>query len=80
MADKNDKNEEDWICRTCRKKIKLEVIKCIPCAKIFHPGCVQMHKVYNRNKEITCTGDREAIKRTKESNSMIENEDHDKKE
>lgn len=39
-------------CRQCRKEIKTDVIKCIPCDKIFHPGCHKLHKVYNADNEI----------------------------
>jgi len=44
-------------CRQCRKEIKTKAHKCIPCEKIFHPSCVKLDKVQNREKElISCKG------------------------
>lgn len=55
----------EWDCYQCKKEIKTEVIKCIPCVKKFHPGCALIHKVYNRDNElIICKGVKETIKRT----------------
>lgn len=49
-------------CRQCRKDIKTQAIRCIPCDKIFHPGCHKLHKVYNEDNElIPCTGKTEVI-------------------
>lgn len=45
------------ICRQCRKEIKTQMIKCIPCDKEFHPSCHKLHKVYNvTNELINCPG------------------------
>jgi len=42
-------------CRQCRKEIKTEIHKYIPCEKVFHPNCVKLHKVCNtRKKLISC--------------------------
>jgi len=35
----------------------MEAHKCIPCEKIFHPSCLKLHKIQNREKEtIYCKG------------------------
>jgi len=45
------------ICRQCRKDIKTEVHKCVPCDKLFHPSCVKLHKIYNTaNELVPCKG------------------------
>jgi len=58
LNDKAHRMESQAItCRQCRKEIKTEAYKCIPCEKIFHPSCVKLHKVQNREKEtISCKG------------------------
>lgn len=44
-------------CRQCRKEIKTEACKCLPCEKYFHPSCYKQHKVYNRaNELVPCEG------------------------
>jgi len=40
------------ICRQCRKDIKTEVHRCVPCDKLFHPSCVKLHKIYNAADEL----------------------------
>ncbi|KMQ86553.1 hypothetical protein RF55_14428 [Lasius niger] len=63
---------EDWRCRACRKKVRTEVVRCKPSDKIFHPGCVQMHKVPNKDKELVlCKGEKENIRRCLEEESAI---------
>lgn len=55
-------NEILPICRQCRKEIKTQQTRCIPCEKIFHPSCHKLHKVYNKaNELITCPGKIEII-------------------
>lgn len=49
--------EKQVICKQCRKEIRTQFIKCIPCEKIFHPSCHKLHKVYNSvNEPVTCSG------------------------
>lgn len=60
------------ICRQCRKEIKTEAYKCIPCEKFFHPSCCKLHKVYNKVDElIPCNGKVE--KYTVKNNNEEEN-------
>ena len=57
------KTQTPVICKQCRKEVKTEALKCIPCEKIFHPGCIKLHKVYNSSNElIPCKGKIEDIK------------------
>ena len=45
------------ICRQCKKDIKTELIKCVPCEKVFHPSCHRLHRVYNAaNELVPCKG------------------------
>lgn len=45
------------VCRLCNKEVKLEVYYCVTCDKYFHPGCIKLHKVYNKaNELIPCDG------------------------
>lgn len=60
------------ICRQCRKEIKTEAWRCIPCEKLFHPGCHKLHKIYNPSNELVlCNGKTEIItvKVTKEDST-----------
>lgn len=51
------KQQASVLCRQCRKEIKTEVIKCVPCVKLFHPSCHKQHKVYNTENELVpCNG------------------------
>src|SRR5436190_1106120 len=51
-------------CRQCKKDIKTETWRCVPCDKLFHPSCIKMHKVYNSSNElIPCKGKMEKIRR-----------------
>ena len=44
-------------CRQCRKNIKTEAWKCVPCDKLFHPSCIKLYKVYNTaNELVPCKG------------------------
>lgn len=46
-----------YVCRQCKKDIRTQLIKCVPCDKKFHPSCHKLHKVYNAaNELITCPG------------------------
>lgn len=61
------------MCGQCKKDIKTEVCKCVPCDKIFHPGCVKIHKVYNTaNELVPCKGKTEVyvIKSNASENSV----------
>ena len=50
------------ICRQCKKEIITNVVKCVPCEKLFHPSCIKLHKVYNKDNEIVpCTGKTETF-------------------
>ena len=47
--------EEDteYRCSACKKAIKTEVVQCKSCNKLFyHPGCVNKHRVYDKNDEL----------------------------
>lgn len=48
----------DYRCSACKKAIKTEVIQCKSCVKLFyHPGCVNKHKIYDKNNEVVqCHG------------------------
>lgn len=48
----------DYRCSACKKAIKTEVIQCQFCIELFyHPGCVNKHKIYDRNNEVVqCHG------------------------
>lgn len=64
------------ICRQCKKEIKTQLYKCVPCDKEFHRSCHKLHKVYNTDNElINCNGKYEtfAIKDNKsvESDSAM---------
>ncbi|XP_077279098.1 uncharacterized protein LOC143906728 [Temnothorax americanus] len=49
--------EKQVICRHCRKEIKTQLVKCIPCDKVFHPSCHKLHKVYDSaNELVSCHG------------------------
>lgn len=49
--------EKQLLCRQCRKEIKTQIIKCMPCEKLFHPSCHKLHRVYNTaNELIVCPG------------------------
>jgi len=59
----NDEYAE-YRCSACKKPIKSKVIRCKTCvAKLFyHPGCLNRHKVLDRNGEaVPCTGPFEEI-------------------
>lgn len=44
-------------CKQCRKEIKTEIVKYMPCTKIFHPSCHRLHKVLNSaNELVPCLG------------------------
>lgn len=50
------------ICRQCRKEIKTQLFKCVPCDKEFHPSCHKLHKVYNMDNELmNCNGKYEIL-------------------
>lgn len=56
------KSQALTICRHCRKDIKTEAWKCVPCEKLFHPSCHKLHKVYNAfNELIPCKGKSEVF-------------------
>ena len=75
--------EKQVICRQCRKEIKTQLVKCIPCDKIFHPSCHKIHKVYDSANELvscpgkyeiftiknTHTGETSSVKERKSSNT-----------
>ncbi|KAL6260851.1 hypothetical protein P5V15_008380 [Pogonomyrmex californicus] len=48
----------EYRCSACRKAIKSRVVKCKNCPKLFyHPGCVNKHKIIDRNQEyVPCKG------------------------
>lgn len=48
----------EYRCSACRKAIKTDVVQCKSCIKLFyHPGCVNKHRVYDRNNELVqCNG------------------------
>lgn len=55
--------EDEYLCRACKKEIHIDIIKCM---KMFHPGCIHKHKVYNSDNEIvTCEGAKENFRRNK---------------
>lgn len=63
------------ICKQCKKEIKTQLFRCIPCNKELHPSCYKLHKVYNEENElVNCNGKYEisTIKDNKsgESNSV----------
>ncbi|XP_024947096.1 uncharacterized protein LOC112495307, partial [Cephus cinctus] len=49
---------DKYRCSTCKKPIKSQVVRCKTCVKLFyHPGCVNKHKVLDRNHElVACSG------------------------
>lgn len=49
---------DEYRCSACKKAIKSLVIKCKTCPKLFyHPGCVNKHKTYDKNRELVqCNG------------------------
>lgn len=50
------------ICKQCKKEIKTQLFKCIPCDKEFHPSCHKLHKVYNAENELViCNGKYEIL-------------------
>ena len=56
------KIQKSTTCRQCKKEIKTEEWKCIPCVKLFHPSCIKIHKVYNQSNELLpCKGKIEVI-------------------
>lgn len=56
------RNQANVVCRQCKKEIKTEAWKCVPCVKLFHPSCQKIHKVYNSQSElIPCKGKIEII-------------------
>jgi len=59
-----DDEYAEYRCSACKKAIKSKVIRCKTCVgKLFyHPGCLNRHKILDRNKEaILCTGPFEEI-------------------
>lgn len=51
--DKTWKRIQKNRCSACKKAIKTEVVQCKSCVKLFfHPGCVNKHKIYDRNKDV----------------------------
>lgn len=67
----SDSDYAEYRCSACKKEIKNQVFQCTTCIKLFyHPGCVNKHKVYNKNKELVkCEGpfNRIALESEKES-------------
>lgn len=56
----------EWDCYECKKLVHNDVVKCLPCKKNFHPGCVQKHRIWNKDNDlVNCTG-KKNIKRNKE--------------
>jgi len=56
------KNQAPVVCRQCKKEIKTQAWKCVPCVKLFHPSCEKIHKVYNSLSElILCKGKIEIV-------------------
>jgi hypothetical protein len=53
-----DDEYAEYRCSACRKAIKSRVVKCKTCPKLFyHPGCVNKHKIIDRNQEyVPCKG------------------------
>ena len=50
------------ICRQCKKDIITNVVKCVPCEKLFHPSCIKLHKIYNKDNELEqCKGKTETF-------------------
>lgn len=49
---------DEYRCSGCRKAIKNVAVRCKTCPKLFyHPGCVNKHKVYDKNRELVqCKG------------------------
>lgn len=61
--------QEPIVCRQCRKEVKTEVYRCLPCDRCFHPSCYRQHKVHNASNELVpCKGKMETyiIKKTYE--------------
>lgn len=60
MTDKMDCTGEydEYRCSACKKAIKSQVVRCKVCPKLFyHPGCVNKHKILDRNRELVqCKG------------------------
>ncbi|XP_039313145.1 uncharacterized protein LOC120359509 [Solenopsis invicta] len=53
-----DEEYAEYRCSACRKAIKSKVVRCKTCPKLFyHPGCVNKHRIYDRNQEyVPCKG------------------------
>lgn len=68
------------VCRQCRKEVKNEIHRCIPCEKYFHPGCVKLHKVYNsKNEYVPCTGKFEIIRLKADSQGSVQSGNMERK-
>lgn len=53
-----DEEYAEYRCSACKKAIKSQVVTCKSCVKLFyHPGCVNKHRIYDKNRElVTCNG------------------------
>lgn len=56
-------------CRQCKKDIKTEIHRCVPCDKLFHPSCVKIHKKYEGIELVPCKGKTEEF--TAKSNTNV---------
>lgn len=44
------------VCRQCKKDVKTEIHKYVPCNKMFHPSCVKLHRKYEGTELVPCKG------------------------
>lgn len=53
-----DEEYAEYRCTACKKEIKSLVVTCKSCVKLFfHAGCVNKHKIYDKNREyVSCLG------------------------
>lgn len=50
------------ICKQCKKEIKTQLIRCLPCDNGFHPSCHKLHKMYSAENElVNCNGKYEIL-------------------
>lgn len=49
------------ICQQCKKDIKTEIHKCVPCDKLFHLSCMKLHKKYEGTELIPYKGKTEVF-------------------
>lgn len=57
------------VCRQCRKEIKTQLFRSIPCNKEFHPSCHKLHKVYNEDNELINCDEKYEVVTMKENKS-----------